>query len=87
MCSGGGLQALGAQYTIVIIYGMAEGQETLTVRYAYLQLGNPAICMQVCVAVMYAGNRVQSRQKSVYTILPLPNRDWWPGSQVSMSWL
>ena len=27
----------------------SKGQETLTVRYTFLQLGNPTICVQVCV--------------------------------------
>ena len=30
---------------------IAEDQETLTVRYTYLQLGNPAIIMYACVCV------------------------------------
>ena len=47
----------------------SRGQETLTVRYTYLQLGNPAICICVCacVAVWLCG--ICSRQGAIIIII------------------
>ena len=31
------------------VTAQSRGQETLTVRYTYLQLGNPTMCVRACV--------------------------------------